>query len=377
MPVKVSTNSKQSAIKLIEQCELDFNTSIQLSEDSNNYIRYLAGSTKEECLSEIEQGFENITGSWCFLFTGQGAQTPKMMYSLYETLPIYKKYIDRCCEIYEKIFSQSLKQVLLSENEEINQTQWTQPALFAVEYSMAMHWIESGLKPKYVLGHSVGEYPAAVIAEIMSLETGIELIGNRGMLMQSINSSGSMAAVMADLATTKTIASDLGLDIAGINSVKQTVISGDTDKIKKFIELAKLQKIKARELTVSHAFHSSHMEAILPEYAKVANQHMFKISKECSLISNISGEILSEVPDGAYWASHIRKPVNFVDGIQTAAKLVDNFLEVGPHPVLSGLGAKTITNAKNWLASYSNNKNINTYNDTYAKLANSKLINNS
>lgn len=376
MPIIVNTKDKNSAAEIVRKHSESVEQLVRLSDGHNNYKRFLSGKCIESCLDELNQEPQAINGNWCFLFTGQGAQTPKMMYDVYQSAPIFKKHLDHCFNLYQKIFGESLKEVVFSDSELINETKWTQPALFSVEYAMAMNWFEMGLTPNYVLGHSVGEYPAAVIAGIMSLDTGIELIGNRGILMQNITTKGAMAALMCDLEQAKTLilAEGSNLDVAGINSTKQTVISGDILAIERIIEIAKNHKIKARELTVSHAFHSSHMEPILEQYAEIASKHKYVLNSKCKLISNITGKPLEEAPNGEYWAKHIRSAVNFVDGIKFASNSTDNFIEVGPHPVLSTMGTKTVEKEHNWLASYNVKKGHSVYETSLGSLINAGII---
>lgn len=376
MHIIIESESKTKAKKLISDSFLSLkNKQINYISDGNKtfqkylYIEDLANIDEKLCGNR-----ETNKTDIAMLFTGQGAQSPGMMQSIYENNSTFKTHLDECFLKYEAIFERSLKDIMFSESEEIHNTIWTQPALFAVEYAMAKTFMTLGLKPKYVLGHSVGEYPAAVIAGMMSLETGMELIGKRGQYMQSISTNGSMAALMCNLETTNNLIQDskLKIDIAGINSLKQTVISGDTDKIKKIVIIAKESKIRATELTVSHAFHSYHMDPILSDFTNEAQKHQFSIPKNCHVISNVTGDIIKNKIEPIYWSQHIRQPVNFVGGINTVIDLgITNFVEVGPKPILSGMGARSSDKKCNW---YCANSEIEKFLSTIGELYNKGFI---
>ncbi|MEM8809152.1 MAG: SDR family oxidoreductase [Cyanobacteria bacterium P01_G01_bin.38] len=220
----------------------------------------------------------------------------------------------------------------------LNQTANTQPALFAVEYALAQLWLSWGIRPAVVMGHSVGEYAAACMAGVFSLEDGLKLIAERGRLMQALPAGGGMVSVMADEATVNQAIADFSeVVIAAINGPQSIVISGpqtDLDKV-----VCKLDPIKTKALAVSHAFHSAQMEPILADFRKVAEQIQYQPPR-LNLISNVTGEVMgAEIATANYWCRHVRMPVQFYKGMQCLAGLKpDVYLELGPKPILLGMG---------------------------------------
>ena len=383
MHIFLSANDKFQALSIINR-KIDFTNNnhvyAKYKDGDQSFKRYLNAESKDEAIEQLmnKEQSKKIQGDWCFQFTGQGCQRPNMLLSIYNNIPLFKQHLDECFKIYEQIFAASLSDIIFSDKDDINQTNWTQPALFAVEYAMAKTWIDLGLNPSHVIGHSVGEYPAAVIAGIMSLEAGIHMIGKRGQAMQSIKTKGAMAAMMCDLETTKDLIknNNVAIDIAGINSNKQTVISGDIDAIAKLTALAKENGIRSRELVVSHAFHSSHMEPILSEFREVAKEHIFQAPSKCQIISNVTGDKYDSAPTPDYWAKHIRSAVDYVGGINNIVNKchVTNFIEVGPHPILNTMATKTVDIECNWLASANMKDELNCFLNTAGLLFESGII---
>lgn len=382
MHIFLSANDQSQALSIIDK--IDFTnlnqTYIKYYDGDKSFKRYLNVKSKEEAIEQLmnKERPEKIEGDWCFQFTGQGCQRSNMMLAIYNSIPLFKQHLDECFNIYERTFKASLADIIFSDNDDINQTNWTQPALFAVEYAVAKTWIDLGLKPSHVIGHSVGEYPAAVIAGVMSIETGIHMIGSRGQAMQSIKTKGAMAAMMSDLKTTKDLitTSNIIVDIAGINSNKQTVISGDTEAVSKIMILAKERGIRSRELIVSHAFHSNHMEPILSKFKEVADEHIFNTPSKCQIISNVTGDKYDSAPSSEYWAKHIRSPVDFVGGINNLVNKyqINNYIEVGPHPILNTMAVKTVNSECNWLASVNMKDELNCFLNTAGLLFENDII---
>ncbi len=243
----------------------------------------------------------------------------------------------------------------------LNQTAYTQPGLFAIEYALAELWRSWGIAPNMLLGHSVGEYVAACLADVFSLEDGLKLIAARGRSMQALSAGGVMAAVFADKEKVEAALAHFANDvaIAAYNGPENIVISGRAEAVQTILASLHEAGIKTKALAVSHAFHSPLMEPMLDEFERIAREITFHAPR-IPLVSNVTGRVFAEgeIPNARYWREHVRAAVRFAEGVSTLHQHGCNlFLEIGPNPTLSGMGLRCLPEgAATWLPSLSQGK---------------------
>jgi acyl transferase domain-containing protein len=272
-------------------------------------------------------------------------------------LPVFRDTIDRCDEILKPLLDVPLLDVLYGERGDlIDQTAWTQPALFALEYALASVWRSWGVEPAAVIGHSIGEYVAACVAGVMPLDGALRIVAARGRLMQSLPRDGSMVAVMADEARAREFVAARSADvsIAAVNGPASVVISGRTAAVEAVVAELTAAGIKSKPLNVSHAFHSPLMEPILDQFeAAVAGVALS--APRIKVISNVTGRAATaaELTSPRYWRDHLRGAVRFADGMQTLADGGFNvFVEAGPQPTAIAMATQSVPGGDRiWAAS--------------------------
>ncbi|MDL4815437.1 type I polyketide synthase [Actinomadura opuntiae] len=296
----------------------------------NNHHEALAALAAGQPHPAIASGVAS-SGKIAYLLTGQGSQRPGMGQELYDTFPIYAETFD---EISEHI-GLDLRDI---DPDDLNQTLYTQTSLFALQVSLARLLESLGLRPDYLLGHSIGELAAAHLAGALTLPDACTLVAARARLMQDLPGGGAMVAIQA---TESEIDAEL---IAAINTPDSLVISGDDDVVSRVAEEFKARGRKTKRLTVSHAFHSPHMDGMLDHFHTTAQSLTYR-APTIPVISNLTGQIVQQF-DADYWVQHVRHTVRFADGIHTLHQHgATTYIELGPDPILTALAQETLTDA--------------------------------
>lgn len=308
---------------------------------TNSHTNNLKGEVLSEKIPEI-----------IFLFPGQGTQYLNMGRDLYQSETIFREHLDQCAESLTPLLEQDIREIIYPDSEQkdkqndvhgdkksdeinserLNQTYMAQPILFAIEYSLAQLLISWGIRPAMLAGHSLGEYTAACVAGVMSLEDCVKIVSIRARLMQSMH-AGSMLAVPLSEAKIRAYLQP-GLDLAAVNGPERCVVSGADVLIQSLQDTLLTDSIEARLLHTSHAYHSSMMEPILSEFYEALEDIEFQ-APVIPLISSINGKPV-QIMDRAYWTSQIRETVHFSDVLSQVYQASNCIiLEVGPGNTLS------------------------------------------
>jgi len=281
-----------------------------------------------------------------FLFPGQGAQYVSMGLELYQAEPIFREQIDKCSEILKPHLGFDLRDVLYPSDEaleeakeKLNQTFVTQPALFVTEYALAKQWMAWGVTPEAMIGHSIGEYVAACLAGVFSLEDALRIVAVRGKLIQGLPSGSMLVVSLPEQKLRVLIESRPDLAIAAVNSPGLCTVSGTHEAIDELEAELKPQGLMLRRLHTSHAFHSPMMESILQPFIEEVSKAKLN-APAMQYLSNVTGDWIKaeEAIDPVYYARHIRQTVLFNNGISEIFSNPERLLlEVGPGNTLTVL----------------------------------------
>ncbi|WP_193197118.1 type I polyketide synthase [Nostoc sp. MG11] len=316
---------------------------VLLCQDIQDAIEALTAPNQQRVLSNFS---EIRNHSIVFMFPGQGAQYVNMGRELYEIEPIFRQQVDECCELLKPYLKLDLRDILYpstgeTTQEQLKQTSLTQVALFVIEYALAKLWMAWGVHLQAMIGHSIGEYVAACISGVFSLEEALTLVVIRGRLMQQVESGAMLSVSLSAKEIQPMLGSELSL--AASNAPSLCVVSGATNAIELLQNRLTEQGVDCRCLHTSHAFHSQMMEPILEPFVRHLKEVNLQ-SPQIPFVSNVTGTWITaeEATNPDYWARHLRQPVLFNEGIAELQQSERILLEVGPGRTLTTLAKRQL-----------------------------------
>ncbi|KOG64581.1 beta-ketoacyl synthase [Streptomyces griseoflavus] len=308
-------------------------------------------------LAEEEPPAAGKTRRVAFLFSGQGTQYNGMGAALYERFPVFRESVDTCDRTFGAYLTVPVRDLLLGTADDatlIDRTEYTQPALFTLEYSLAKLWMSWGVRPNVLIGHSIGEVVAAAVAGLFSLPDAVRLVAARARLMQSVRTAGGMAAVHAPAGEIEPLLEESPeLAMAAVNAPGQCVVSGAREALDKLVGRLRERGLRVEPLSVSHAFHSPLMHEVSDEFRAALDGISFN-EPSFPLVSNVTGKVAAfrEIGTPEYWVRHIGEPVLFMEGVRAIEKRGRHaFVELGPSAALTALAKQCLTDEHHWAAS--------------------------
>jgi len=347
----------------------DLAYTLQTTRVDFNYRSFIVAGNTDELKRGLEWAgtltppiLKQIPTETVFLFPGQGAQYLKMGADLYETELEFRLAVDECAEILDALLNRDIRKILYADEQDIqaaldlNNTRYTQPALFITEYALAKLWISWGITPSVLCGHSIGEYVAAHLAGVFSLEDALKLVSYRGAMISELP-KGSMLSIRAQASEIISIL-PTDLSLSAVNSDKLCVIGGPDDSVAKFQVLLEENGILNKKLPTSHAFHSAMMDPILEDFFNVVEE--IKLNRpQKPVVSTVTGQFLTDedAQSPAYWTKHLRETVHFSAAIKTILSMdAPVLIEVGPGTSCTALAHQQKTNAFTAVASLDRKK---------------------
>lgn len=358
---KVRENLRKHLQEHSELNLADVAYTLQVGRQHMTHSGFVVARDRETLLSKLSQPtvsapqLSKKRKAVVFMFPGQGNQYINMARELYDSYPTFRQAMDRCCAYLDSILEHNLRDIIFQDADSadkdlINETQYTQPALFVVEYALAQLWLSWGVQPDMMIGHSVGEYVAACLSGVLSLKDALTAVAMRGKLVQQLP-AGAMLAVLMDEETLRARLTGSQLEIAAANYPGLCVIAGGLVEIEAFQNKLEDEGVFCKHLDTSHAFHSYMMEPMLNDFRKVIEKITFN-PPVIPFVSTVTGEWItdSQAQSKDYWINHVRQPVLFTHAFKTLIAEDHHafvFLEVGPGRSLESAAKQHINPAEN------------------------------
>ncbi len=351
--LKQATSNLKTYLQQAQTINLaDIAYTLQLGRKGFNHRRFVVCRDREEAIAALESLNSKITPTRqteirnpdvVFMFPGQGSQYVNMGLNLYQRELVFSAAVDQCAAILKPMLGKDLREVIYPLNADevaaiaLRQTVYTQPALFTIEYALAQLWQSWGIQPKAMIGHSIGEFVAACLAGVFSLEDALKLVATRGRMMWELPPGSMLSVLLPAAKVEQRLSSDLA--IAAINGPSLCVVAGPTAAVSALQTDLEAEGVVCRSLHTSHAFHSAMMEPIVAPFAEVVKTVALS-APQIPFISTVTADWITDAQaiDPLYWASHLRATVRFAEGVQTLWQQPERvLLEVGPRTTTTTL----------------------------------------